>query len=328
MRSFRRVLLHLTFALAGAVIPLVFLEAGLRVVHLVRKGTPLLEHPGDQWDSNLGWKGQEKILQGAPGGPEVLVLGDSFTDGMGVPPENMWYAGLWEAVPGSTVTAYAGPGYGTLQELLALKGYVSRGFSPQLIVVQLCTNDILNNYFELDRASLLQRAPAPRPYLENGEIMVKFPRNYGWFLEPLISYSRLAYRFETRWEEKTAERARKGELPTIEHEISRKGESLPAFREAASVTEVLIERMKEEAGGSPLILFLVNDVEPYTGTLARIASSRGVPFVNAVRFASIDRSGRLPDGAHYNEKGNKALGQALVAAIREETKGHPLFDSH
>lgn len=317
MRSVRRIPLYLTLALAGAVIPLLLFEAGLRVEHLIRKGTPLLESPRDRWDPVLGWKGTEKILQGAPGGPVILVLGDSFTDGMGVPPEKMWYAQLHEALPGSTLIAYASPGYGTLQELLVLKNYISEGLSPQLVVVQLCTNDILNNYFELDRASLLQRAPAPRPYLENGEINIRFPRSYGWFLGPLISFSRVAYRYETRWEEKTAQRAGRGELPSVEHEIGRKGGRMKAFKEAGAVTDDLIGRMQKEAGNGRLVLFLINDIEPYTGALARIASSRGIPFVNGVRLTAIDGSGKLPDGAHYNEKGNKALGEALVAAMKE-----------
>ncbi len=82
-------MLRLSLVLLGITLPLLFLEVGLRIENRIRKGTPLSLNPGDKWDTYLGWAGKEHLFEPLSDEP-VLVLGDSFTDGLDVPRDNDW----------------------------------------------------------------------------------------------------------------------------------------------------------------------------------------------------------------------------------------------
>ena len=68
------------------------------------------------------------------------------------------------------VFMYAGPGYGTLQEYLALDRYLPE-VRPDLVLVQLCRNDAVNNLWALERSSYLNNNLMVRPYLEGERIV-------------------------------------------------------------------------------------------------------------------------------------------------------------
>jgi hypothetical protein len=221
----------------------------------------------------------------------------------------MWFAPLVQEFNSSRVVAFGGQGYGPLQELMLLRKWKH---SADRIVVQLCSNDILNSNFELERRTLVQRAPAPRPYLENGEIVYRFPRSFGGLFRFGTSYSWFLHRQAVRYEMKVAERARNGELETIENDILRQGFSLALFRDGVRDAARVLALMKEEAGERPLVFMLVDDVEPYTRALRDIARELGVPLLLPVKGFKIPPNYLLPDGAHLNEEGNQYVGQRTI----------------
>ncbi len=297
--------------LFGVALPCVFLEAGLRIEQWIRKGTPLTLNPSAKWDDTLGWTGKEHIFEPISENP-VLVIGDSFTDGLDVPSNQMWFAEVARRYPDRGLIAYGGLGYGTLQQLMVLQRYHARGISPSLVILQLCTNDIINNSFELERESLLQRAPGPRPYLEGDTIRLRFPRRNDWLLYPLVSISRFAYRKSAHWDALMAEQARSGKAPSVEFDIQNKGYTFEPFKNATRVTYTLLERFKRENGSAPLLLVLVDDIEPYANALRDIARKLKIPFFIPPRARPLGPGERLPDGTHLNATGNQIFGSTFV----------------
>jgi lysophospholipase L1-like esterase len=301
--------------LLGISVALGLVEGARRLDNRARRGIPFLTNPSSLWDERRGWIGKEHVLGPASPNP-ILVLGDSFTEGLTVSSEQMWFAHLQRQFPHTQVIAYGGLGYGTLQELIVLEDYLRSGVRPSLIVVQLCSNDVINNYFPLEVFSYAQRPPAPRPYLEDREVVVRFPRAYGEWLAPIIGVSQVAYALSTRWDMATVQRAARDSTDSIESRIQRQGFSDSDYQAGMKVTERLLARIREVASGVPVVLMLVDDVEPYTSALRDISRNVELPIVVPQRIRSVPPTGKLPDGAHLNEEGNRLIGETFLEVAR------------
>jgi hypothetical protein len=109
-----------------------------------------------------------------------------------------------------------------------------------------------------------------------------------------------------------AERARSGKAPSVEFDIQRKGYAFEPFQHATRVTHTLLRRFKRENGTTPLLLVLVDDIEPYAGALRDIARKLKIPFFIPPRTRPLGPEERLPDGAHLNARGNQIFGSTFV----------------
>jgi lysophospholipase L1-like esterase len=301
--------------LLGIFVALICVEGARRMDNRVRRGIPLLTNPSSLWDARRGWVGKEHLLGPVSSNP-ILVLGDSFTEGLTVPSEQMWFAYLQREFPQTQIIAYGGLGYSTLQELIVLEDYLKRGLRPSFIVIQVCSNDIINNYYPLEVSSYAQRPPAPRPYLEQQQVVVRFPRAYGEFLSPIIGISQVAYALSTRWDMATVQRAAIDSSGSIESRIQRQGFSDPAYQSGIQVTKQLLARIKDVASGVLVLLMVVDDVEPYTSALRDSARDVGLPIIVPQRIRSVPPHGKLPDGAHLNEEGNRIVGETFIKVAR------------
>jgi lysophospholipase L1-like esterase len=301
--------------LLGVLLPFFILEAGLRFDVWRRKGVPLTLNPRDRWDPTLGWTGTEHVLGSKDTPLGILAIGDSFTEGLTVPGSEMWFAHLQTLYPDTHTVAYGALGYGTLQQLMVLDRYLSQ-VKPKLIVLQMCSNDIINNYLPLEKLSYRQRAPAPRPYLVNGSSQIAFARPYDWLLVPFMSYSRFVSRQSVNWERSVLQRVDSGQLVSVESTIERDGFGFPPFREAVGLTTELLKRIRDRAGDVPLVLFLVDDLQPYTNAIRGSARKLGMRLLLPFHDFKIPSEARLPDGAHLNKEGNALLGARLLTAIQ------------
>ena len=107
----------------------------------------------------------------------ILVVGDSFTMDPYVGNNDMWYSILATKINKNTkqnveVLAFGGGGYGSLQQLLLLQRYKKDidNFSPNIFILQFCSNDFANNSFNIEKASFALSQYMRRPYLINDEI--------------------------------------------------------------------------------------------------------------------------------------------------------------
>jgi hypothetical protein len=96
----------------------------------------------------LGFNDRDHPLARPPGGFRVLLLGDSFVEGMQVPPERHLARLLEEQAARDDsaldVVAMASSGWGQAHELATYE-VVGRAFDPDLVVAFFCANDVWNN---------------------------------------------------------------------------------------------------------------------------------------------------------------------------------------
>jgi lysophospholipase L1-like esterase len=303
----------------GVTFALFFAEILIRCHFKIARAQPFFTYPAQAWDKELGWRGKEHRL-GKDWEAPILVIGDSFTDGLGVKSEEMWFASLLPYLKNKSLIAYGGLGYGNFQELLVLKEYLYRkNVKPSHVFIQLCSNDFLNNYLELEKYSFAQRAPAPRPYLQlDRSIVLMFPRQFAWLSEPLLSYSQLAYRLDLRIGLFLSEQVRKGNLNTIEHQIEKKQGNFEPFQQAVSTTNMIIGEIKSSLQNIPLFLVLVDDHQPYQKVFEDIANNNQIPLIVPLRGVKQNHKYTLPDRVHLSASGNRLMGERLIEKLEEK----------
>ncbi len=109
----------------------------------------------------------------APGAYRVVVLGDSFVFGSGVPQEATLTRRLAAHLgPGFEIVNLGVPGYGTDQELLTLRRW-GRALSPDLVLLGFFWNDVMEN-----ASDRIYGLPKPRFTLENGRLVLHQPAGF------------------------------------------------------------------------------------------------------------------------------------------------------
>jgi hypothetical protein len=304
-------------ALAAVLLVLATLEVGLRIHQSATRGVPFGASAGMLLDPLLGWKGHEIVGDPAARRPKLGFVGDSYT----MPLEDLDVPSMCYSVLGRMldveVFAYGGGGYGTLQEALVIERFAPI-VRPDIVVLQVSSNDFINNSWELERASYFNNNLAPRPYLMGSAIEYHAPP---WFSPTLMSHSRLAPTLVIGTIRAQALLAGRGVVQSVESAIHREGLGFPPFRRAVDTTDQLIGRIQGLVGSTPLVAFPTDSFEPYFDEWRRIFERRSVPFVESVveRVQDAERKGaklRLSDGAHWNHGGQRICGEVLAAWLR------------
>lgn len=295
------------------------LEIALRLHLYFRFDIPFLKRIDCKIsDTLLGWKGKEVTGDVLTKKFKIFFLGDSFTDGCGVKTENIYFSIIKKNLD-VEVFAYGGRGYGTLQEYLVIDRYIDR-INPDLIVLQVCANDFINNTWALESTSYLNNNDILRPYYENGKIQYHFPNGTSLWKKYIIPYSRLAYFISKSVKRILARLAEREIIQTIEFEISRRQLDLEPFRESVLVTSELMDKLKKRCGEIPLIAFSVDDAEPYFSQFGLIFKNKDIEFIKDIPniMHNVEEQGielSLKNN-HWNENCHKIIGEYLAQHIR------------
>jgi hypothetical protein len=258
--------------------------------------------------NSSGMRGPDVIAKKPPGTFRIAVLGDSCVEALQVP-EEQTFARRLEAelatCPALTSAHdtkieslnFGVSGYGTAQELLALRTQVAP-FQPDLVLLAFYAgNDVRNNEKTLDQEEL-------RPYFEldsKGRLVLdasfrdhasyKFRRSW-----PARAFYSLVNRSRLLQGAKAAKSRLDGWLGARKAQKVEKGEALQelgldnavyapptedAWRKAWAVTEALLVRMKRETEAKGARFALVSlttpiQVDPDAGKRAAFAKELGV----------------------------------------------------
>jgi hypothetical protein len=96
---------------------------------------------------------------------KIFVIGDSFTHAVQCGDQKPYFSYLAN-LSNFEVFAYGSNGYGNLQEYLILNRYIDQ-INPDIILLQLCPNDIINNHYDLEFKSTKNNNGMVRPYLDS-----------------------------------------------------------------------------------------------------------------------------------------------------------------
>jgi len=297
-------------------------EISIRIKNRVISNIPIFHSISFYEDEEFGWKGKQIFGDSKTNKFKLFIVGDSFTHGMGVNEASLYYRFLQRQ--GVELFVYAGKGYGTLQEFLVINRYIDQ-IKPDLVILQVCANDFINNEWELESKSYINNNQTVRPYWINEHIQYKFPRLFGGARVFLSRYSRLAYRFFKRLERTNYSLVKRGLLQSVESEIAEKSMKFSAFKKSVQVTDLLIAKIKDRVGKTPLIAFTVDNDDPFFSQFERLFQKNNIAFVaNIPQIISLKEaeSGpmRLKDGSHWDERAHALAGQILLEYLNSTVK--------
>jgi hypothetical protein len=269
-------------------------------------------------DQELGWKGRAYFGNIESKKLKIFCVGDSYTHGINLDQEELYFNYLKDEL-NAEIFAYGGGGYGTLQEYLVLKRYLGL-IKPDIVVIQVCMNDFINNSQALESQSYINANYSLRPYYENGNISYHFPKRAKLLNDFLIPNSRIIYLIMNRVDRFCSMLAQKKILNTVEDEIKKMGASHKDFFSSVLVTSQIIEKIKEQCGGIFLCAFNADNEEPYFSQFKNIFRDHKIAFIEEIPelVQHAENQGhevRLKDGHHWNKLGNEIAGKCLASNI-------------
>jgi hypothetical protein len=352
------------FRIAAIVLPLVVGFACAEMyfrIHDLRKSS-VYEQASNRIDSDFGWYPKEyfessgqatdsvgqlrhyRFTTGEFGfrrWPEhvgerqkVLVVGDSFTQAEKIDDSKTYFARLDDLIE-ADVFAFGCSGYGTLQECLLIDRQFHR-IKPDVIVLQVCSNDFVNSSVELENASRRHNNGLRRPYPEpDGNIHWDVPRKL-----KAISWLSVNSRF-LFWLVKRVDQARAGfDVPDGTFRVTRP--ILPDDPQAKELERTtlaigeLFRRLRQMAGEhTQVIIFPVDQDKPYYALWQKLADDNGFAFAGefeANLHAEEEKAGKpigRIDDHHWNELGHERAAEYLKEIVNqalERAKSIPVSD--
>jgi lysophospholipase L1-like esterase len=260
---------------------------------------------------------------------KVLFLGDSFTHAPQIS-DNKTYYGILSNDLSLEAFAFGGSGYGTLQEYMVLDKYIDE-IKPDIVILQFCSNDFINNSYELELRSTANNNGMRRPYLTKDGVIYKNPNSFSVIRDFANEYSNFLYFIITRIDAVALKVLHTNS--SAEKIIGEKGRSYPYFRDSIEITELLIRKLKLRIPSTTLVYaFSVDNSEPYYDEFKRISRENEIYFIDGIPQAVSDAEDkgvttRAEDHGHWNEAGHQIAANVLKRYI-EDSGGSGLTRRH
>lgn len=333
-------------ALLFLAVPVVFGagEAAYRLLGYWRNGTFQGLH---EYDAELGWRttqayrGKEVAMRdklgrpytrlmrsdargsrlwgSRPGAPRLLFLGDSFTEAIEVS-DDKTYAAVFARLSAFDVYVYGTGAYGTLQEAMMLERLL-RELRPEIVVLQFSLNDFTNNSLELERRTVLFQQMI-RPYLVDGAVVRRFPETHPYRIA--LRYSRLF-----AWMDAMAGVVLYHQYGDF-NRLPQGPERAALERQAVEVSETLLRRIASTVPAGTQLYAFNRDESGAAANRAfeEISGKAGFRIVRNLASAvdaheSPVETTLAEDGIHFNELGNRLLGERLAQYFREHGESRP-----
>jgi hypothetical protein len=240
--------------------------------------------------NSLGWRGREfaPLTKGA----NALVLGDSFSFGIGVPEEKAYPRLMEKIFPGVNVWAFAHMSYAPDQHLLVAQRWLT-AFPWAFLVVQLSNNDLLevteHRWERINSSSGIPAAIAPPAY-------------YHWFSEFSEAWDALAYWRSFRQQTAMGE----PELRTGLGRLLFSLEKILALAQERKVPALLVQ-----ATDWGQTIYGEKIAADYQDGVLALAKKFGAPVVQMQGTEVLP----APD-AHWTENGHSKAAESLALAVR------------
>ena len=245
---------------------------------------------------------------------KVLFIGDSFTQAAEVSNSKPFYNVINDSL-GYEIFAFGASGFGTFQEFLVFKKFYEL-IAPDLIVWQLCTNDFIDNHYQLE-TQCRYKNQKKRPYYSNSSI--EYHSSEETIKNLFIQHSALFYNLNKLYNKITKKLNinKPGEIL-----IGEKGREYFHFNEAYEITDEIIKLIKAEVKASAqIVMFCADYYQPQFDFMRELVAANGILFIedNIHRLNEAKSKGEIVfcyDNVHWNEKGHQIVGNALLSALR------------
>ncbi len=311
-------------------------EIVIRGFHYVKYGrNPLTQAGLSTFDETLGWRPTENYqrhdLKLDAGGrsysveyttdkngfrmyrnPQVkgkrklFFVGDSFTHAVEVSNDKTYY-GLLKDTTNLRFLHTAAVGYGSLQEYMVLDKFIDQ-IQPDVIVLQFCSNDFINNDYELELRSSRNNNGMRRPYLtKEGRVVYALAKPFPWFREFININSRFLYSVVSRLDKLASSDS------SVEDIIAVKGRKYELFQDSVAITERLLGKIRARVPTNTMVYaFSVDGTNPYYEEFRRMSRANEFVFMDDVPGAigkAVEHGVVVmaADNAHWNEMGHKIV---------------------
>lgn len=247
---------------------------------------------------------------------KIWFIGDSFTQAIEVSDNKTYYYLVGDSLK-VNIFAYGGRGFGTLQEYQILDKYYDL-IKPDIVVLQFCSNDFINNDFDLEKNSFYNNNRMTRPYWKRDEkksIQYQNPSTVNWGV--IGEYSQFLPFFTTKVE-RIFDRIAFQNQKHSESKIETKGLKHPPFQNTFSTTEILFQKIQQRLSDSTrLIVFDVHEYQPYKDVLIDICEKNNIERIDNL-FPALKKTiqnGKIvysKDGAHWNEEGHQVVANTII----------------
>ena len=237
---------------------------------------------------------------------KILIIGDSFTEGVNVNNDEVYYNYL--DTNKYEIFAYGCGGYGTLQEFMIIDEYFDE-INPDILLIQFCSNDIINNSYELERYNSKNNPHRIRPYLLNEDVKYLYPSMMNGALYRILDYFYIFRILKLQY------------LRFYKIEINEKNTNLDYlkdyFEKSEQITLKILERIKKRSNSIPLFSFTTDYNEYSKKSIDSIFKQSGYMYIPNVpeQLISAKNKGMKIDGmpydAHWNHIGHKIAGKYI-----------------
>ncbi len=253
--------------------------------------------------------------------PKIFVVGDSFTHALDASDHQTYYARLEQELD-AEVFAFGCINYSNLQEFMILDDYLDT-IQPDLIVWQFCSNDIVNNTYELEKQSYQNNSGLRRPYLTlEEEVIYRTPTVLPGVRNFANQYSKFLYFVFNRLDRLFARLG--GQESGLEVDIVEQGQEHKGFQLGVEITYRILKQAQEQLKDIPVVAFSVDDVPPFYVAFIALAQNVKFDFVSGIPQAirQANDEGELvfaDDAAHWTPKGHEICSNLLVEYFQERS---------
>jgi len=245
---------------------------------------------------------------------KILAIGDSFTMDPHTGNETSWFGVLKDGLEKKykksfLVSAIGGGGYGTNQQYLFTKKFLKESkLKPDIVILQFCVNDFMNNSYLWETNTENYNQFLRRPFF--------YQNNHYFYQESLIGK---IFRTEFLSKFKTPNYFFLI-LSIIKQKYFLNEINKNILDNSINITQYLLIKLKNLFKAKNIYAFNCKDTSSYPeiGWISVLDSSGYKVLKNPssnLKKLSLNEKIFFRDGGHYNELGNKIIGDAILEEI-------------
>jgi lysophospholipase L1-like esterase len=248
---------------------------------------------------------------------KILVIGDSFTMDAHTSNSSSWFGILQRGLESEyrknfTISAIGGGGYGTNQQYLIADKFVRESnFDPDVVILQFCVNDFMNNSHDWESQTSNYGQFLRRPYyVDNNHLFyhnfffTKIVRSKLFSKLKLPNYLILVYSiFDEKYSATIIDKSIKDN--------------------SVLLTQELLVKLKNLFKTNHVYAFNCKEANIYPeNTWSKTLNNSGYTVFKtpSKNLKMIENTEEIffRDGGHYNELGNKVMGKAILTEIIQQ----------
>lgn len=239
---------------------------------------------------------------------KLFTIGDSYTHAAQVSNGDAYYDWIGKEDPHLELFVFGCNGYGTYQESLVIDKYYEE-IQPDIILWQLCGNDIIDNSYELECDSLYYNQYMLRPYYSPNGAYTAYPRKGLWKCSPYLKIVQAINVVSHVSNFLLNERPFSKKYYYMNHH--------PAYQDAVENTLSLYIQAIANRDRTTFVFFSVDDSPWVPEIMAELTERENVYYIDNIlqRLKQAEKEGHAIQGpsqeGHWNKDGHQIVGRVI-----------------